>query len=320
MSNSEDQDTSVQCNEQERDGSEATPPRKINEPSAQGGDGPNIMSFRIITEEEEYKWSLLQDMASYANDNSEKYISEKDVKEAILIKTPRPDNLTQLQNWTITCRSFRDRKKGIAIDIAIDNTLEKAQDKALDIMGLLPKLWVMVEQVNSGSASSSTVEIDTVLKILEKTVLLIGKCNNTITYERRKKVAFLQKHDQAHYGKYLRDLTESLKAKKQSIEAIAEVCKSTNRKRPFREGPSFYQGRPDGWRGGCGKNSGRFTTVNTFCSKKKERHYSNNQISIQVMINMEELTHVHPILKILFSKQRIPKCVPAGRIKEFLSA
>ena len=106
MSNSEHQDTPVQCNEQERDGSEATPPRKINEPSAQGGDGTNIMNFRIITEEKEYKWSLLQDMASYANDNSEKYISEKDVKESILIKTPRPDNLAQLQNWTITCRSF----------------------------------------------------------------------------------------------------------------------------------------------------------------------------------------------------------------------
>ena len=31
----------------------------------------------------------------------------------------------------------------------------------------------MVEQVNSGSGSSSTVEMDTVLELLEKTVLLI---------------------------------------------------------------------------------------------------------------------------------------------------
>ena len=127
----------------------------------------------------------------------------------------------------------------------------------------------MVEQVNSGSASgsSSTVEMDTVLELLEKTVLLIGQCNNTITYERRKnmllgvkgtsssqvasmfkeKAAFLQKHDQALFGKDFRDhLTEILKAKKQSIKAITEVSKSTNRKRPFREGPSFYQGRPNG--------------------------------------------------------------------------
>ena len=72
--------------------------------------------------------------------------------------------------------------------------------------------------------------------------------------------------------------------------------------------------------GGGGKKSGRTTTVNTFCSKRKEPPHSNSQISFPVMINMEDLTHVHPILKKLFSKQKIPKCAPAGRIKEFLPA
>ena len=68
------------------------------------------------------------------------------------------------------------------------------------------------------------------------------------------------------------------------------------------------------------KNSGRTTTVNTFCSKRKELSHSNNQISLPVMINMEELTYVYAILKKLFSKQKILKCAPAGRIKEFLPA
>ena len=125
----------------------------------------------------------------------------------------------------------------------------------------------MVEQVNSGSGSSSNVEMDTELELLEKAVLLIRQCNNTITYERRKdvllgvtgtsssqvasmlkeKAAFLQKHDQAIFGKdFKHHLTESLKAKKQSIETIAEVSKYTNKKRSFREGPSFYQERPNG--------------------------------------------------------------------------
>ena len=48
-------------------------------------------------------------------------------------------------------------------DIVIDNTLETVQDKVLDIIVPLLKLWVMTEQVNSGSGSSSTVEMDTVL-------------------------------------------------------------------------------------------------------------------------------------------------------------
>ena len=89
MSNSEDQGTPVDDTEQEGDSSEATSPRKRNGSSAQRGDGTNSKRSRIITEEEEYKWSLPQNMASTANDNSEKYIPEKDVKEEILIKTPR---------------------------------------------------------------------------------------------------------------------------------------------------------------------------------------------------------------------------------------
>ena len=69
-----------------------------------------------------------------------------------------------------------------------------------------------------------------------------------------------------------------------------------------------------------GKNSGRTTTVNTFCSKRKEPLHSISQISLPVMVNIEDLTHVHPILKKLLSKQKIPKCALAGRIKEFLPA
>ena len=93
MLNSEDQVTPVENNEQERNGSEATSPGKRNGSSVQGGAGPNSKRFRTITEEEEYQWSLPKDMASYVNNNSEKYIPEKDVKEEILIKPPRPENI-----------------------------------------------------------------------------------------------------------------------------------------------------------------------------------------------------------------------------------
>ena len=48
-----------------------------------------VQTPRIITKEEEYKWSLPQDMASYAHDNSEKYIPEKDVKEEIALSRGR---------------------------------------------------------------------------------------------------------------------------------------------------------------------------------------------------------------------------------------
>ena len=58
----------------------------------------------------------------------------------------------------------------------------------------------------------------------------------------KEKAVFLQKHDQALFGKDFRDhLAKSLKAKKQSFDAKAEVGESTNRKRLFQEGPHFIE-------------------------------------------------------------------------------
>ena len=66
----------------------------------------------------------------------------------------------------------------------------------------------------------------------------------------KEKAAFLQKHDEVLFEKDFRDyLSESLKAKKQSIEAIAEVNKTMNRKRPFRRVPHFLM---EGQMGGGG--------------------------------------------------------------------
>ena len=67
----------------------------------------------------------------------------------------------------------------------------------------------------------------------------------------KEKTAFLQKHDEVLFEKDFRDyLSESLKAKKQSIEAIAEVNKTMNRKRPFRRVPHFLM---EGQTGGGGE-------------------------------------------------------------------
>ena len=98
-----------------------------------------VQRFAIITEEEKYKWSLLQDMVSYANDNSEKYIPENNVNEATLIKTPRPDNLDPVKKLDDYLQELLKQKKSPQ-DIVIDNILEKVQDKVLDIMGRLSKL------------------------------------------------------------------------------------------------------------------------------------------------------------------------------------
>ena len=145
---------------------------------------------------------------------------------------------------------LRKRKK---LDITIDGTFEKIQDKITDIVGPLSKLWVMIENAKSEKdGNAPVVQMDTVLQLLEVTVVLIGQCSNTITYERcknplqgvtgtsttlvaamlKEKVSFLQKHDKALLGKGFTDLSETIKAKKHSIETITDASRPNNRQ-PF---------------------------------------------------------------------------------------
>ena len=101
-------------------------------------------------------------MACYANDNSEKYIPEKYVKRGNFDKNTKAENLDPVKKLDDYLQMLLKHKKRPQ-DIAVDNTLEKVEDKVLDTMGPLSKLWFMVEQVNSVSASgsSSTIEMST---------------------------------------------------------------------------------------------------------------------------------------------------------------
>ena len=54
-------------------------------------------------------------MASYANDNPEKYTPKKDVKEAILIKTSRSENLDPVKKLEGYLQELLKWKKGLKI-------------------------------------------------------------------------------------------------------------------------------------------------------------------------------------------------------------
>ena len=228
------------------------------------------------------------------------------------------------------------RKK--TVNITIDGTFEKIQDKVTDIMGPLSKLWVMIENANpEKDVNASAVQMDTVLELLEKTVVLIGQCSNTIIYETRKnvllgvrgtstkqvavmlkeKASFLQKHDKALFGKeFNHNLAETIKAKKQSIEAITEVRRPNNRQ-PFRGGPSQNK---VGW----GRDSTTTKAKNKLmvkCSSLKGIvPFHNISLPSPALLSMEVLTHSYPLLKHLFSKMAVPIFPLAGRLKHFLPA
>ena len=191
----------------------------------------------------------------------------------------------------------------------------------------------MIENSNLvKDGNAAVVQMDTVLELLKKTILLIGQCSNNITYERRKnillgvtgtsnaqvaailkeKASFLQKHDKALFGKEFADnLAETVKAKRQSIGAITELSRPTNRQ-PFRGGPSQNnmgggqrQHQNKDYKQGNGK--GLFFGISPF---------RNISLPNPTLLSMEVLTHASTLLKHIFKNDSTN--LPCGRkVKTF---
>ena len=213
--------------------------RPLNNQSSHESDGCTSKRFKIVSEKRN---------TGGLNENLAKFIPDKDVKEAILLKLPRAENIDPVKNLDDFLLELIKQKKK-TVDITIDGTFEKIQDKETYIIGPLSRLWVLNENAYSGKDSNApVVQMDTVLQLLEKTVVLIGQCSNTITYERHKnaplgvtrtsttlvvamlkeKESFRQKHEKALFGK---------KFTGKSIETIPEMSRPNNRQ-PFRGSPS----------------------------------------------------------------------------------
>ena len=89
--------------------------RPLNNPSGHESDGCTSRRFKIVPEEEEYRWFLPTDMTEYDNENSEKFIPEKDVKEAFLLKLPRSKLIIQLKSWMIFYWSYLNKRRKLWI-------------------------------------------------------------------------------------------------------------------------------------------------------------------------------------------------------------
>ena len=96
--------------------------------------------FKIITENEKFKWKLPKSMANYANKYFEEYVPEDSLKEAILCQNPVPDNLDNVKKLDDFLRDILKEKRE-----NIENVLEKLQRKTIDVMGPLSKLWNILE-------------------------------------------------------------------------------------------------------------------------------------------------------------------------------
>ena len=93
--------------------------------------------------------------------------------------------------------------------------MKKFQQKILDVLGPLSRLWKGLQDFKSAPDDTVPVRVENHIKLIEKTVLPLGQVSNSILYSRRlqiikkefilkEKADLLQKGDQNLFGKKFR--------------------------------------------------------------------------------------------------------------------
>lgn len=221
--------------------------------------------FKVTTEEERCKYSLTKSMANYANEQFEIFIPDKELKEAVLMLNPVPDNIDPTKKLDDFVRSILKEKRKTGTEVINqDNVLEKVQTKIRGIMGPLSRVWKIVEEARESSDRKVTISLDELQSFVEQTVIMVGQSSNTVSYHRRlnilqcltdsqsqakemlrEKAELLQKHDTNLLGKKFRKhIVNSTKSKKTAIEAFSKNFKKRRyADKPFSETPRQHPGR-----------------------------------------------------------------------------
>ena len=188
--------------------------------------------FKVMSSDDQFKWVLPEEMAEYVNDHLQTFLPEKGMHDAILMENPIPSNVDQTQtvdDFIVPLMSKNETAVGLS--------LEKVQQKIVNVMGPFAWVWEVLEDVKSSLTLALSVE--EVASNMDKLVLLLGQTLQAATYQRR--INALSSVMKDH-----RKLKETLKEKADLLSGEHRMLfghkiqhyksMSTGKSQPFRQG------------------------------------------------------------------------------------
>ena len=110
-------------------------------------------------------------MADYANHQFKYLIPEKDVEENLLILQLVPKNIRGVKKLDDFVKSIMGQSAQV---LNQDATMVKSQQKILDVLGPLSRLWKRLEDIKNAPDDTVPVPAEDYIKLIKQTVLLLG--------------------------------------------------------------------------------------------------------------------------------------------------
>ena len=98
-----------------------------------------------------------------------------------MLTNPVPENLHKAKKLDGSVKDILKEK---------DATFRKIQWKNINVMGPLPKLWLLMLNALSSQEEEVPIEINKVKEYVKQSILLLGQATNSMTYHRRYNIFF----------------------------------------------------------------------------------------------------------------------------------
>ena len=207
----------------------------------------SMKRVKVMSSEDQFKLLLPEEMAEYVNDHFQTFLPEKGVHDSILMENPIPSNVDQPQTVDDFIVPLMSKN-----ETAVDLSIEMIQQKIVNVMGPLARVWKTLEDVKNDPII--TLSLEEVATNLDKAVLLLGQAFHTETYHSRlnalssvmkdhrklketlkEKADLLSGEHRMLFGdKFQHYITETVKTRQKSEELFKSISKEKSQ--PFRQG------------------------------------------------------------------------------------
>uniref|UniRef100_A0A8W8JUE2 Uncharacterized protein n=1 Tax=Magallana gigas TaxID=29159 RepID=A0A8W8JUE2_MAGGI len=316
-----------------------SPLSRTREPKeADSDDELDAKRFDPLDDETEYL--LDKSKAKYAKKYFKLHLTEEKIRSCILEDAPIPGNEflnpPEIDDYIEDLVADHKSMKFLKMH---DSSLKFVQKRVAQCMGPISRIWEELDKAHEGH--TSTMDIEDVVKLLEKTILMIGQVNVASLYERRinflakilkstKKAKSMLRDNEAKlqddtvlFGNdFYATLYRKSKDRKRAREMSRDIARPVTKKprltqtvdQPFRQGPSGEQKRTRGsnfrGRGGITKKQRYVNDVSDKYTDSGRTNIKSFRGSPQSPSNVEKLKLTEIV------QNQIPL---GGRLKHFAS-
>ena len=168
-----------------------------------------------IEADSQSKLDLPKDMNEYLLTKFNKFIPDKSLKEKILDKLPLPSasciKAPALDDYVPDIFTATRSSYGKSYE----SNLQQIQERIGLVMGPLSRIWLDLDNIDSGRESGQNLDPSEWLDIIEKTITLLGQAFTTTTYHRRMNILY--------------NLTKDVKKAKQLLKSNSEDLASSQK-------------------------------------------------------------------------------------------